>query len=68
MEENKIKYVAQKVGDIEEVMRVGSEGVELIKDCTMEFENSINYEFQALDKDGKLLRSFINGVLDVRYF
>ena len=68
MEENKIKYVTQKVGDIEEVMRVGSEGVELIKDCTMEFENGINYEFQAFDKDGKLLRSFINGTLDVRYF
>ncbi len=47
---------------------VGRCGVELIKDNSKEFENSIEFIYDAYDKDGKLIGSFINGALAIDYF
>ncbi|MBK3516692.1 hypothetical protein [Carboxylicivirga marina] len=47
---------------------VGYGGVTEIKDASLEYENGIHIQFDAYDKDGRLMGSFINGALSVEYF
>ena len=47
---------------------VGIDNVAEIKDSSLEYEDHIYNQFDAYDKDGKLVGSFINGALAVEYF
>lgn len=66
--ENKIRCVTSVNQQGTKNFTVGVNNVELIKDNSKEFENSIEFIFDAFDKDGKLIGSFINGALVVDYF
>lgn len=66
--ENKIKTVTSINQQGTKVFAVGVSGVALIKDNSLEYENSIHVQFDAYDKNGKLIGTFINGALAVDYF
>lgn len=66
--ENKIKTVTSINQQGTKVFAVGNSGVALIKDNSLEYENSIHIQFDAYDKKGKLVGTFINGALAVDYF
>jgi hypothetical protein len=66
--ENKIKTVTSINQQGTKVFAVGNSGVALIKDNSLEYESSIHIQFDAYDKNGKLIGTFINGALAVDYF
>lgn len=47
---------------------VGRNNVDVIKDVSIEYEDSVVIQFDAYDDKGKLIGSFINGIIDVEYF
>jgi hypothetical protein len=68
MEENKIKRVTSINQQGTKTFTVGFDGVDVIKDQSVEFETSIHIQYGAYDKDGKLVGMFINGALAIDYF
>jgi hypothetical protein len=47
---------------------VGIDGIAEIKDNSIEYKNSIHVQFDAYDKNKKLIGTFINGALAIDYF
>ena len=64
---NRIKSVTSINQQGTKSFTVGVNRVTEIKDNTKEYENSIEFMYDAYDKDGKLIGSFINGALVVDY-
>ncbi len=64
----KIKRVTSINQNGTKQFEVGFHGVHSIVDISLEFENSIHVQFDALDADGNIIGSFINGALSVDYF
>ena len=67
MRSNVIKQITiitqQGVG----ITEVGQNNVAEIKDHSKEYEDHIEFIFDAYDKDGKLLKSIINCPVDITY-
>ena len=63
----KIKKVTSINNQGTKSFTVGVNGVVEIKDNTIEFENSVNFIYDAYDKNGKVVGTFINGSLAIDY-
>ena len=66
--ENKIKCVTSINQQGTKHFAVGSDGITVIKDNSLEYPDHIHIQFDAYDKNGKLVGTFINGALAVDYF
>ena len=66
--ENRIKCITSINQQGTKSFTVGVSGVVKIKDNSKEFENSIEFIYDAFDKNNKLIGSFINGALAIDYF
>jgi len=47
---------------------VGVDGVKSIRNNSIEYSDNIHVQFDAFDKDGKIIGSFMNGALAIDYF
>jgi len=65
---NRIKRVTSINQQGTKYFAVGSNGIVEIKNNSLEYENSIHIQFDAYDKNGKLVGTFINGALAIDYF
>ena len=65
---NKIRCVTSINQQGTKSFEVGCDGVSEIKDSSFEFESSVLVQFDAYDKNGKLVGRFINGALAIDYF
>ena len=49
------------------IYNVGENGVDEIKDCSIEYEDSIYSAFHCFDKDGKIIKIIENCPVDISY-
>ena len=66
--EDKIRCVTSINQQGTKSFEVGFDGVTEIKDNGAEYEDHVYNQFDAYDKDGGLIATFINGALAIDYF
>lgn len=65
---NKIKSVTSINQQGTKSFTVGFGGVTEIKNSSLEYPGHIHIQYDAYDKDGRIVGSFINGALAIDYY